>query len=322
MPIPKSIHEYLRTFASELGGRIVESYPALQKADDPLSPRLSTLLRKPFPAQAVAAMGLAKKWERKRSAAVIAECGTGKSLISLASIHVHRDGRPFTAVVMAPGHITLKWCKEALQTIPRLRVFLIDGLRDRVRDSVPCGVNEVRLRRGQIVREGLHTSLTDLRLRKDCKTARDRWNETCPGPTLFVVGRDKGKLSHFWRHSYQMARSGRYLGSVVNPDTGVPVYLGENRLLAADFRKTRISEIMGVASEREEYADLKLRRPIYSALWQADGTESGGWRLWSLSAVICPTGSTMPYATRRISWLTILRKATGWERSPAASIVS
>jgi hypothetical protein len=82
MPIPKSIHEYLRTFASVLGGRIVASHPPHQKADDPLSPRLSTLLRKPFPAQAIAAMGLAKKWERERSAAVIAECGTGKSLIS------------------------------------------------------------------------------------------------------------------------------------------------------------------------------------------------------------------------------------------------
>jgi hypothetical protein len=62
------------------------------------------------------------------------------------------------------------------------------------------------------------------------------------------------------------------LGSVVNPDTGVPVYVGENRLLTVDFRKTRVGEIIGVASEREEYAGLKPRRPIYSALWQADGT--------------------------------------------------
>jgi superfamily II DNA or RNA helicase len=84
---------------------------------------------------AASAMGLAKKWESERSAAVIAECGTGKTLISLAGLHIHSNGRPFTAIVMAPGHITLKWCKEALETIPRLRVFLMDGLRDRVRDS-------------------------------------------------------------------------------------------------------------------------------------------------------------------------------------------
>ena len=273
MSAPNSMHDYLRMFAGELGERILQSYPALQKADDSLSPRLATLLRKPFPAQAVAAMGIAKKWETDRSAAVIAECGTGKTLISLAALHVHSDGRPFTAIVMAPGHITLKWCKEALETIPRLRVFLIDGLRDRVRDSsAPCGVNEVRLRRGQIVREGLHTSLTDLRLRKNHKSARARWQQDiCSGPALFVVGRDKGKLSHFWRHAYQVARSGRYLGSVVNPDTGSRVEVGDGWLTTADFRKARLSEVIGGADKTEECADLKPRRPIYSPLWQADG---------------------------------------------------
>ena len=144
-------------------------------------------------------MAVAKKWERGRSAAVIAECGTGKTLISLAALQIHSDGRPFTAIAMAPGHITLKWCKEALETIPRLRVFLIDGLRDRVRDSsVPCGVNEVRLRRGQIVREGLHTTLTDLRLRKNYKSARARWQqEICSGPALFVSGGTKGSCRTF-----------------------------------------------------------------------------------------------------------------------------
>jgi hypothetical protein len=51
-------------------------------------------------------------------------------------------------------------------------VFLIDGLRDRGRGDTPHGVNEVKLRNGQIVREGLRTTLTELRLRKNHKTAR------------------------------------------------------------------------------------------------------------------------------------------------------
>lgn len=273
MSAPTSMHDYLRMFAGELGDRILHNYPALQKADDPLSPRLATLLRKPFPAQAVAAMGVAKKWEKERSAAVIAECGTGKTLISLAALHVHSAGRPFTAIVMAPGHITLKWCKEALETIPRLRVFLIDGLRDRVRDSsTPCGVNEVKLRRGQIIREGLHTTLTDLRLRKGHKSARARWQQDiCSGPAVFVVGRDKGKLSHFWRHAYQIARSGRYLGSVVNSDSGMRVERDQGWLITSDFRKARLSEVIGGPREKEGSSDVKPRRALYSPLWQADG---------------------------------------------------
>src|SRR5207248_7507783 len=66
------------------------------------------------------------------------------------------------------------------------------------------------------------------------RSARARWqHDICSGPAVFVVGRDKGKLSHFWRHAYQIARSGRYLGSVVNPDTGMRVELGERWLIAA-----------------------------------------------------------------------------------------
>src|SRR5258708_4036249 len=129
MPVPNSMQDYLRMFAGELGDRILESFPALHNAHDPVSPRIATLLRKPFPAQTVAAMGVAKKWETDRSAAVIAECGTGKTLISLAALHVHSDGRPFTAIVMAPGHITLKWCQQAMELTARLRVYLIDDQR-------------------------------------------------------------------------------------------------------------------------------------------------------------------------------------------------
>lgn len=78
MPIPETMHDYLRMFTDEIGQRILKDYPALHSANDRVSPRLATLLRKPFPAQVVAAMGVAKKWESDRSAAVIAECGTGK----------------------------------------------------------------------------------------------------------------------------------------------------------------------------------------------------------------------------------------------------
>jgi hypothetical protein len=261
-------------------------------------------------------MGITKKWETDRSAAVIAECGTGKTLISLAAVHVHSDGRPFTAIVMAPGHITLEWCKEALETVPRLRVFLIDGLRDRIRDSsAPCGVNEVKLRRGQIVREGLHTTLTDLRLRKDYKSARVRWQqEMSSGPALFVVGRDKGKLSHFWRHAYQVARSGHFLGSVVNPDTGMRVEVGDHWLTRADFRKARLSEVVGGIREGEEGPDPKPRRPIYSPLWQADGKRIR--RVAPIDFIGRYMDNWFDYTicTRRTSWPTIRHRE--WSGNP------
>ena len=62
----------------------------------------------------------------------IAECGTGKTLISLGAMFVNSKGRPFTALVMAPPQLTIKWCRETLLTLPRVRVFLIDGVRNGV----------------------------------------------------------------------------------------------------------------------------------------------------------------------------------------------
>jgi len=70
----------MRAHASLLGARILQEYPALHRFDDPVSPRIESLLRKPFPAQTIAIMGLAKRWREARTGMVVAECGTGKLL--------------------------------------------------------------------------------------------------------------------------------------------------------------------------------------------------------------------------------------------------
>ena len=269
MQIPNDINEYMRAWASALGERILQAFPPLQAFDDAPSSLIGQLLRKPFPAQTLAIMGVVKRWDKARGAAVIAECGSGKTLISLGALHVHGERRPFTALAMVPPQLVEKWAREAFLTLPHVRVFFIDGLRTPTSSAVHAGVNEVRLRHGRIVREGLRTTLTELRLRKTARSARQRWASICTHPALFIVGRDRGKLSYFWRHAYEKVRCGRYQGSVVNPDTGCPIYLGEDgeRLLSADFKKAKLSEILG---KRKSDESKKLRRELYSALWQAD----------------------------------------------------
>jgi hypothetical protein len=270
MQLPKDINEYLRTWALELGERILQTYPPLQGFDDAASPLAAQLLRKPFPAQRLAMMGVVKRWNDARGAAVIAECGTGKTLIALGAVHVHSDRKPFTALAMVPPQLVEKWAREAFRTLPRVRVFFIDGLRTPTSSNGHAGVNEVKLRHGRIIREGLRTTLTELRQRKTARTARQRWDSLCGLPALFIVGRDRGKLSYFWRHAYRLAHVGRYKGSVVNADTGSPIYLGEDghRLLSVDFKKAKLSEILG---RHNGEGPGKFRRELYSALWQADG---------------------------------------------------
>jgi hypothetical protein len=273
VPIPADMNEYLRRFGQDLADRILQSFPPLQGADDPLSPLLGQLLREPYPAQAVAAMGVARRWEQARTAALVAECGAGKTLIALAAMHVHSKGKPFTAIAMVPPQLCDKTARETFLTLPRVRVFFVDGLRNPTYAKAHAGVNEVKLRNGRILRDGLHTSLTELRLRKNFASARDRWAASiCTSPAVFIVGRDRGKLGYFWRHAYGVARSGRYQGSVVNPDSGAPVIVGEaeERLLAGDFKKAKLGEIIG---GKYPEGSPKERRRLYSALWQADGNK-------------------------------------------------
>lgn len=259
----ETIYDYLRLNATELGQRILESYPALHQVGDEPSPLISRLLREPFPAQTLAIMGLAKRWNLARTAKVVAECGTGKTLISLGAMYVHSQGRPFTALAMAPPHLVEKWAREAFLTIPGIRVFMIDDLRNGGEERAPHGVNEVRLKRGRIARDGLRTCLSDLRLAKQGASGKERWRTLCHGPALFIVGRERAKLSYFWRHAYMKPQSGKYRGCVVNPASGEPVFCDDRRLTAAEFDKTRVSQVLSENSG-------KRRRLLCAPLWQAD----------------------------------------------------
>ena len=106
--------DYLRQFGPLLAERILETYPPLQTTKDPVAPALAGLLRKPLPAQAVAITGTAKYLRKAKAARIVAECGAGKTLMSLGTIHVLSEGQPTTTLVMCPSHITHKWAREVL----------------------------------------------------------------------------------------------------------------------------------------------------------------------------------------------------------------
>ena len=68
-------YEYLRTYAQELGSRIVEMYPPLQGPQDAIAEPIYGLLRKPLPAQALTISGLAKHLTTGRRFALSANVG-------------------------------------------------------------------------------------------------------------------------------------------------------------------------------------------------------------------------------------------------------
>jgi hypothetical protein len=252
--------DYLRQFGSLLAERILETYPPLQSTRDPVAPSLATLLRKALPAQALAITGTAKYLRMAKAARIVAECGAGKTFMALGTIHVLVRGRPSTTLVMCPSHITHKWAREVLLTLPRARTFLIEDMRNGGDPSRPHGVCEVKLRNGRTVYEGKRLTLSDMR-----QMGRKEWRKRFPGPTFFIAGKDKAKLSYFWDHIVLKAKSGPNLGGVVNPDSGVAVLDSEmDKLTALDFGdKVKVSEALTAP---------RGGTTRFSALWQADRT--------------------------------------------------
>jgi hypothetical protein len=272
------VYSYLRTHAVELGSRILETYPPLQGTKDPVAPRIATLLRKALPAQALAITGTAKYLRKAKAARIVAECGAGKTYMALGTIHVLAEGRPSTTLVMCPSHITHKWAREALLTVPRARTFLIEDMRNGGDPKKPHGICEVKLRKGKIVYEGLRLSLAELR-----RMGRKEWGKRCSGPAFFITGKDKGKLGYYWEHVYIKAKSGPNLGGIVNPDTGAAILDSERQKLThLDFvDKIKLFELLTLPQGGTTR---------YSALWQADreriqrmapieyvGRYMGGW---------------------------------------------
>ena len=220
----ESTFDYLRAHAVELGTRILETYPPLQGTRDPVAPRIATLLRKALPAQALAITGTAKYLRKAKSARIVAECGAGKTYMALGTIQVLAEGRPSATLVMCPSHITHKWAREALLTVPRARTFLIEDMRNGGDPKKPHGICEVKLRKGRIVYEGMRLSLAELR-----RMGRKGWRKRCSAPAYFITGKDKGKLGYYWDHAYLKAKSGPNLGGVINPDTGVAIMDSERQ---------------------------------------------------------------------------------------------
>jgi hypothetical protein len=178
--------------------------------------------------------------------------------MALGTIHVLADGRPSTTLVMCPSHITHKWAREVLLTIPRARAFLIEDMRNGGDPSRQHCICEVKLSNGKTVYEGKRLSLAEMR-----HMGRKEWRRRFPGPTFFITGKDKGKLGYFWEHVYLKAKSGPNLGGIVNPDSGDAILDSEmQNLTALDFTdKLKVSEALTAP---------RGGTTRFSALWQAD----------------------------------------------------
>jgi PRTRC genetic system protein E len=148
------IASYLRAHATELGDRILDTFPPLQNTKDPVASRIATLLRKALPAQALAITGTAKYLRSAKAARIVAECGAGKTYMAQGAIGQNKAAVLINRINLLWG---TRWRVESAhfgeQTLDRINdtsldllIGCVDTLVDA--DQIPANIVPKKLKDG------------------------------------------------------------------------------------------------------------------------------------------------------------------------------
>ena len=184
-------------------------------------------------------------------------------------------GRPTVLLsFVVPPQLLQKTAREILQTIPGARVYVIDSLRSqRPGQAGPQGVNELRLRNGRIVRDGVHTTphryevARQVQIRMGPLGCRARARAT-----LCDLRSGQGQAGAFWRPSFQVARAETTTAQSSTRTVAVPSFSMTNDCCATTSTGRSDSPRRWSRSPCAAEKESKPRRPLYSPLWQVDGS--------------------------------------------------
>lgn len=130
-----NLEEYMAQYGAILGNRTASSVAPLHKPSRDALIEVD-LLRDPFEAQAHVITALIKQLQRAKTAIMVGECGTGKTMLAMSACHGHAEGKPYRAVVMVPPHLVTKWQREIAETIPDALITVLKTYHDCIRLDV------------------------------------------------------------------------------------------------------------------------------------------------------------------------------------------
>jgi hypothetical protein len=172
--------EFISAFGLDLLNAAERDNPPVYSGN-PVMSRTETmngLIRKPFPAQADAVQALSALLfdQGERAAILNAEMGTGKTMmaICLAAVALKEGCR--NTMIISPPHLVYKWRREIMETIPKARVWVLNGP-----DTL---VKLIKLR--QLLN-----------------------SEPSEAPEFFIIGRVRMRLGYHWRHAFAIRRHRR-----------------------------------------------------------------------------------------------------------------
>ena len=139
---------YLNTFGVTVADRIRDQFvPIFDPAREPLSYEVlrinDYIMQKAgyslYDVQLAVAEAVKRQLDRKKTALIIAECGSGKTKIgstALGALHglwaaQKKDGRGKSfGIVMCPSHVTQKWVREIGETLPDTYAMVVHSITE------------------------------------------------------------------------------------------------------------------------------------------------------------------------------------------------
>jgi hypothetical protein len=167
-----SLDEYLGTYGAMLGRQACQALRPLHVPGHHEAIDLADLRRQPFDAQAHVITAAAKALRRQKTLMLVAEMGTGKTQMAIATVHAHANGRGYRALVFCPGQLTGKWAREIQQTVPDAQVHILESWKDVIKLRQSASDRAHRVHRG---------------------TSKTCW---------YIIARDRAKLGSKWRAAY------------------------------------------------------------------------------------------------------------------------
>jgi len=155
MELPKDISDYLRKFAPELGDRILQRFPPLQSVEHPKLASTRTIAAEALSSSKAGHHGHRQAWNEDRAGAVDRRMRDWEDPYFSRCAHVHSERKSVRRTRDGSSPIGRKVGARSISNTAASTGFLVDGLRTQTPSACHTGVNEVRLRNGRIIREGL-----------------------------------------------------------------------------------------------------------------------------------------------------------------------
>ena len=278
---------YLNTFGVTVADRIRNQFmPLFDPASEPLSDEVLSINDfitqhagySLYDAQLAVAEAVKRQLDRRQTALIIAECGSGKTKIgstALGALHGLwaaqkrcEKGKSF-GIVMCPSHVTKKWVREIGETLPDTYAMVVHNITDMNRlysmyeqgdKSVYAVFSKERARDGYMRYPAVRWNRRRRAfLCPDCDTAIEM--EISEDGTRYTVPADQFFFLKEHKKNHVCPNCGAPLWSAVNPDRQTDwVKIGEYGWVyrygaAAHLKRTKSERIVDQLLKIEQDPD-------------------------------------------------------------------